>query len=215
MKLEMFFDCASPYSYLCFERLIPIADQYGITIEWRPVLVGAIFNLVNPGIEYFKSKDKLPPRKLDYIGKDMRDWAELTGVKLTFPPAGHPVNSVKAGRACHVLAPLGKLVPFARACFQAYFGDQRPISDDAVLLDISRQVGIDSDWLLAQIARQDVKDALRATVDEAVSRGVFGVPTIFLNRDDMYFGVDRLQLVEARLASSRGSSVRSGAGADG
>ena len=74
---------------------------------------------------------------------------------------------------------------------------------------------VDGDWLLAQIARQDVKDALRATVDEAISRGVFGVPTIFLNRDDMYFGVDRLQLVEARLASSRGSSVRSGAGADG
>lgn len=203
MKIELYFDCASPWSYLCFERIIPLAEGFGLPIEWRPVLVGGIFNTVNPGIEFNKSKDKIPPRKLAYHSKNLQDWANLTGLKINFPPAGHPVNSVKAMRACLVLKPMGQLIPFARACFQAYFGEERALSDDTVLLDICQQIDVDGKWLLGRIAEQDVKDALRVTVDDAIARGAFGVPTIFLDDTDIYFGVDSLQLVAARLEQWR------------
>lgn len=199
MKLEMYFDCSSPWSYLVFERIMPLAESFGITVDLHPVLAGGIFNAVNPGIEFLNFKDKLPPRKVDYHAKVMQNWADITGVKINFPPAGHPINSVKAMRACLVLQPMGHMIAFARACFQAYFGNELPISDDSVLLDICKQVGIDGPWLLAHIAEQDAKDALRSKVDEAIARGAFGVPTIFLNETDMYFGVDSLQLVTARL----------------
>ncbi|MEP6869781.1 MAG: DsbA family protein, partial [Novosphingobium sp.] len=155
MKLEIFFDCSSPWSYLAFERIIPLAESFGLEVGWHPTLAGGIFNAVNPGIEWFNFKDKIPPRKLEYHSKVMQDWADITGIKITFPPAGHPVNSVKAMRACLVLQPMGHLIPFARACYQAYFRDERLLSEDSVLLDISREVGVDGEWLLARISQQE------------------------------------------------------------
>lgn len=205
MKIEMFFDCSSPWSYLGFERIQPLAKTYGLAVEWQPVLVGGIFNAVNPGIEWNKSKGNMPPRKLDYHHKVMQDWADITGIKIIFPPAGHPINSVKAMRACLIVQPMGLLVPFARACYNAYFGEERSLAEDAVLIDICNQIGVDGPWLLERIAEHQTKAALRANVDEAIARGAFGVPTIYLNDTDMYFGVDSLKLVEARLEQWRSS----------
>lgn len=199
MKIEMYFDCSSPWSYLGFERIQPLAERFGLEVEWHPVLVGGIFNAVSPGIEWNRSKGHMSPPKLVYHEKVMQDWADIAGLKITFPPAGHPINSVKAMRACLVVQPMGLLVPFARACFKAYFGKDHSLAEDAVLLDICGQVGIDGPWLLRRIAEPETKAALRAEVDEAIERGAFGVPTIYLDRTDMYFGVDSLQLVEARL----------------
>ena len=207
MKIEMFFDCASPWSYLAFERIMPLAESFGLEVEWQPILVGGVFNAVNPGIEFNKSKHVLPKRKIEYHIKVMQDWADITGVKIIFPPTGHPLNSVKAMRACLILKPMGLMVPFARGCFQALFGDDRSIADDAVLLDICQRVGVDGPWLLERIAQPDSKAALRAKVDEAIERGAFGVPSTFLNGTDMYFGVDSLQLVAARLGQWRSQQV--------
>ncbi len=202
--IECFFDCSSPYTYLAFENLQPLAAEFGAQIVWRPILVGAIFNAVNPGIEFFKAsgEPRLPQRKIDYALKDLADRSRAAGVTLHFPPRGHPVNSVKVMRACIVLEPLGKLVAFARAAFQAYFGEQRPISDDAVIFDLCAAVGVDAEALLASIAQPQAKAALRANVDEAIARGAFGSPTFYLNGSDMYFGDDRLPLL--RLALERG-----------
>lgn len=201
MKLEFFFDCSSPWTYLAFERIQPLAAEFAVPILWRPMLVGGIFNAVNPGVEFFKAVDHTPKRKIDYLLKDMQDWAKATDLRINFPPRGHPVNSVKVMRACLVLQPEGKLVPFARAAFRAYFGEERLLSDDAVLADLCREVGVDPEALLARIAEPEIKGALRANVDEAIARGAFGSPTIFLDDDDMYFGVDRLPLL--RLAMER------------
>ena len=203
MKLEIFFDCSSPWTYLCFERVQPLAASFGVAIIWRPILVGGIFNAVNPGVEFFKAIERTPRRKIDYMMKDMADWARLTGISLTFPPSGHPVNSVKVMRGCLALEPEGKLVPFARAAFQAYFGQDRLISDDSVIADLCRSVDVDPDWLFERIASQALKDALRANVDEAIARGAFGSPTMFLDESDMYFGVDRLPLLEAAMKRKR------------
>ena len=203
MRIEFFFDCSSPWTYLAFERVQPLAAEFGAEILWRPILVGGIFNAVNPGVEFFKQKDRIPERKIDYMMKDMADWARLTGIDIVFPPAGHPVNSVKVMRACLLLEPEGKLVPFARAAFQAYFGANRLISDDAVIADICKAANVDPAWLFPRIAEQSVKDALRANVDEAIARGAFGSPTMFLEGDDMYFGVDRLQLLRAAMERKR------------
>ncbi|MDP3659749.1 2-hydroxychromene-2-carboxylate isomerase [Phenylobacterium sp.] len=197
MRIEFFFDCSSPYTYLGFENIQPLAAEFGAEIVWRPILVGGVFNQVNPGIEFFKQKDAgtLPQRKVDYMLKDLGDRALAAGVKLKFPPSGHPVNSVKVMRACIVLEPQGKLIPFARAAFQAYFGEDRLLSDDAVIVDICKAAGVDPDWLFARIAEQSVKDALRANVDEIIARGGYGSPTYYLNGTDMYFGDDRLPLL--------------------
>jgi len=193
--IEFFFDCSSPWTYLAFENIQPLAAEFGAEISWRPILVGGIFNSVNPGVEFFKLSESLPQRKIDYMLKDMQDWARYTGVTINFPPAGHPINSVKVMRACLVLEPEGLLVPFARAAFEAYFVRQLPISEEEVIADLCRQVGADPMKVLREIGKQEVKDALRANVDEAITRGAFGSPTMYLDHDEMYFGVDRLQLL--------------------
>ena len=96
----------------------------------------------------------------------------------------------------------GLLVPYSRAVFAAYWGGDNPdISSDAVLAEICNQVGLAPEDYFAAISDQHYKDQLRANTDEAIERGAFGSPTIFINGDDMYFGNDRLVLIEHKLRS--------------
>jgi 2-hydroxychromene-2-carboxylate isomerase len=205
MKIEFFFDCSSPWTYLAFENIQPLAAEFDAEIVWRPILVGGIFNAVNPGVEYQKRLATEPPRKMAYFLKDLRDWEGASGLKIMFPPPAHPVNSVKAMRACLVLREQGKLVSWARAVFRAYFGEGLDISCEAVLTKLCEAADVDAAWLLARIADQPVKDELRANGDEAIARGAFGSPTMYLDRDDMYFGVDRLPLLRMALERKRRS----------
>jgi 2-hydroxychromene-2-carboxylate isomerase len=106
-------------------------------------------------------------------------------------------------RGCIVLEPQGKLLDFARAAFEAYWGEDRDISQDSVITDVCHRAGVDAERLFAAISQQDIKDALKANTDELIRRGGFGSPTIFVDRSDMYFGNDRLPLVRAALERSR------------
>jgi 2-hydroxychromene-2-carboxylate isomerase len=193
-ELECFFDCSSPWTYFAFESLLRMQDEIGVTIRWRPFLVGGVFNAVNQSV--YNSRDAPVPAKSAYNKKDQLDWARYLGLPVLYRPAVFPVNSVKAMRACIVLEPEGKLVPFARAVFKAYWSDDKDISQVPVLKEICRAQDIDAAKLLAAIEQQPVKDALRANTQEAIDRGSFGSPTIFVGGDDMYFGNDRMPLIK-------------------
>ena len=195
--IEFFFDISSPWTYLGFHNIQALAAELGAAIRWRPILVGGIFNSINPSV--YASRDNPVPAKQSYQLKDMQDWARHAGVGIRFPPSVFPVNSVKAMRACIWLEPQGRLVPFATAAFEAYWRDDQDISSDAVLARICERAGVDATALLAGIAGQAIKDALKANTDELMRRGGFGSPTIFIDGDDMYFGNDRLPLVRAAL----------------
>jgi 2-hydroxychromene-2-carboxylate isomerase len=195
--IEFFFDCSSPWTYLAFHNIQPLAAEFGAEIVWRPILVGGIFNTINPTV--YQSRQAPVAEKARYAGKDLRDWARLAGLAIKMPPTVFPVNSVKAMRACLVLEPQGKLVPFARAVFEAYWGADRDIARDAVLADICAALGVDAAALFAAAGADAVKAQLRANTDEVMARGGFGSPTIFVGKTDMYFGNDRLPLVRAAL----------------
>ena len=196
--IEFFFDCSSPWTYLAFHNIQPMAAELGVEIDWRPILVGGIFNSVNPSV--YESRKTPVPAKARYMLKDLQDWARAAGLRIKMPPSVFPVNSVKVMRACIVLAGQGKLVPFATAAFEAYWGDDLDISQDVVIGRLCMATGVDAAWLLAAIGDQAVKDQLKANTEEVIARGGFGSPTLFVNRTDMYFGNDRLPLVRAALA---------------
>jgi len=200
--IEFFFDCSSPWTYLAFNNIQPLAAELGAHIRWRPFLVGGVFNSVNPSV-YFAREHPVPAKQA-YQLKDMQDWARQAGVSIRFPPSVFPVNSVKAMRGCILLEPQGKLVPFAQAAFGAYWGENRDISDDAVLAELCARAGVDGAAFFAGIARQEIKDQLKANTDELIRRGGFGSPTMFVNGEDMYFGNDRLPLVRAALLRKPG-----------
>ena len=202
--IEFFFDCSSPWTYLGFHNIQPLAAELGVPIRWRPILVGGVFNAVNPSV--YASRERPVPAKRDYMKKDLRDWARLSGLEIRMPPSVFPVNSVKAMRGClwlDTLEPQGRLVPFATAVFEAYWGRDEDISKDEVLAAVCRQCGIDEAAFFAGIAQDDIKAQLKANTDELIRRGGFGSPTMFVNGDDMYFGNDRLPLVRDALLRAR------------
>jgi len=192
--IDFFFDCSSPWTYLAFHNVQPMAAQIGVAIHWRPILVGGVFNAVNPSV--YAQRDNPVPAKQNYMHKDIQDWARLAGLKITMPPTVFPVNSVKAMRGCIWLSNDAQMLRFARAVFEAYWSRDRDISDDQVLADVCAECGIDAVALLEGITQPDIKNRLKANTEELVRRGGFGSPTLFVG-DDMYFGNDRLELVRA------------------
>src|SRR5580692_3960523 len=172
--IEFFFDCSSPWTYLAFHNIQPMAAAFGARISWRPILVGGIFNTINPSV--YEGRAHPVPAKARYSGKDMQDWARVAGLKIKMPPSVFPVNSVKAMRMCLVLEPQGQLIPFARAVFETYWGADADISQDAVLRGVCDRAGLggEADALLAAQAEPAVKEQLRANTDEVMRRGGFG-----------------------------------------
>lgn len=198
--LEFFFDCSSPWTYLAFDGIEALAAETGATLVWKPILVGGVFNAVNPSV--YETRAKPVPAKARYYGKDLRDWVQRSGLRIGTPKP-FPVNSVKAMRGAYFALDAGRIAPYARAVFEAYWGDLRDISQDEVLADVVTRLGFDRDAYLTAIASPALKERLRATTDELIARGGFGSPTLFVD-GDMYFGNDRLVLVREALLAKGG-----------
>jgi len=195
-KLEFFYDCSSPWTYLAFSKIEGVAERHSADLVWRPFLVGGVFNTVNPSV--YETRQRPVKAKAVYYNKDLKDWARLYGLKIGWPTV-FPVNSVKAMRGAFVAMEHGKISDYSRRVFEAYWGDDRDISQDAVLREIVRAAGIYESEFFEKIALPEYKDKLRANTDELIERGGFGSPSIFVN-GSMFFGNDRLQLVEHELA---------------
>ncbi len=198
-KLEFYFDCSSPWTYLAFTRVHALAQRAGATILWKPILVGGVFNAVNQGV--YERRARPEPRQKAYYDKDMQDWARLCGVKIVWPPRVFPVNSVAAMRGAWHALDEGRLVPYATRVFQAYWGEDRDISDRAVLAACAAEAGLDVAAFGAALDDPKNKERLRAATDELIARNGFGSPTMFVD-GEMYFGNDRLPLVEAALTKA-------------
>ncbi len=195
--LEFFFDCSSPWTYLAFTRVQPIVVRTGAKLVWKPILVGGVFNAVNRDV--YERRANPDPRKAAYSAKDLQDWARLTGLKIIMPPPVFPVRATLAMRCALVAQDQGKVVEFSRSCFKAYWSDSRDISLPDVIKDVCASVGLDAEQILDRAQATDIKERLRANTDEVIARGGFGSPTMFVDGTDMYFGNDRLELVEAAL----------------
>lgn len=196
-RLEVFYDVSSPWTYLAFHNLQPLEQALGEAIEWKPILVGGVFNAVNPSV--YAMRENPVPAKANYMQKDLQDWARQAGLRIKFPPSVFPVNSVKAMRGCIWAQEQDKQVALARACFELYWGEDKDISQDAVLAEACQRAGLDAAALAQAVNDPGIKAELKANTDEVISRGGFGSPTIFVDGHDMYFGNDRLALIEAAL----------------
>ena len=197
-KLEFFYDCSSPWTYLAFTKIEEVAGRHGADLVWRPILVGGVFNAVNPSVYETRANPVKP--KARYYGKDLQDWAHLYKLKIGQPRV-FPVNSVKAMRGAFVAHEHNSISAYSRRVFESYWGEDQDISQDNVLREIVSAVGLDAKEFFEKIASQPYKDKLKQNTDELVERGGFGSPTIFVD-GDMFFGNDRLILVEHALVHS-------------
>jgi 2-hydroxychromene-2-carboxylate isomerase len=196
--VEFFYDLSSPWTRLAFANIQPIIAETGATIRWRPFLVGGVFNAANPGIYERRADAGSPAQK--HAWRWLSEWAHLAGVAMHFPSAHHPLRSVAAMRFCCALEDdQAGLLLFSEAAFDAYFGEQRNLDDPAELIAVADACGFDGGELAALSASQPIKDRLRANTEEAIARGAYGSPTIFVDGAQMYFGNDQLPLVRQRL----------------
>ncbi len=197
-KLEMFLDCSSPWTWLGFESLQQILPNAPCHVVYRPFLVGGVFNAVNPSV--YQNREKPVPAKQKYYSKDLQEWARYVGIKIGSPTV-FPVNSVKVMRGAFLAIEQDCLVPYARAFFSAYWRELKDISQPAVIAAVVADLGMDVDSFFAAIDSAPYKDRLRANTEELIRRGGFGSPTFFIDEADMYFGNDRMPLIESRLKS--------------
>jgi 2-hydroxychromene-2-carboxylate isomerase len=191
-NIEFYFDCSSPWTYLAFASFNQDETFSTHEVIWKPILVGGVFNTVNPSV--YEARAKPVAIKQAYYAKDLKDWADYVGIKIGSPPV-FPVNSVKIMRGAFVALEEGQLIDYAMLAFDRYWGQLRDISQDDEVTDIATSVGLDAESFWAKISDPVYKDKLKANTDELIARGGFGSPTLFVNGTDMYFGNDRLPLV--------------------
>ena len=198
-RVEFFFDLSSPWTCLAFHNLPAVLARHGATARYRPILVGGVFNAVNPAV--YAAREQADNRRLQHSWKILKDWARLADVPMNFPSQWHPAKSIAAMRFCCALEEdQAALVRFARGAFASYFAAQENLDDPAVLTAVANAEGLDGAALAVAAASDAVKARLRANTDEVIARGGYGSPSIFVDGDDMYFGNDQLPLVDAALS---------------
>ena len=200
-RVEFFYDLSSPWTYIAFHNLDALIARTGVSVRLRPILVGGVFNAVNPSV--YAAREAADNPKLKHSWRVMRDWAKLAGVELNFPSIYHPAKSINAMRMATALAgDQVALKTFTKAAFESYFGAQENLDDPDVLVGVANKAGLDGEAMRMASQTDAVKAQLRANTDEVIARGGYGSPTIFVDTDKMYFGNDQLPLVEFALNRS-------------
>ena len=196
--IEFYFDCSSPWTYLAFSEIVSLSQRHKLEINWKPVLVGGVFNTVNQDVYEFRKKPNL--LKLNYSNNDLHLWSKVRGININFPKI-FPVNSVKAMRGCLFAKTKNQLYEFADKVFQAYWSEGKDISQEGLLIEIAKNSNLNSDEFKKFISSQEAKDQLIKNTDELIERGGFGSPTFFYN-EKMFFGNDRLHLLEEAITKN-------------
>lgn len=188
--IEFYFDFSSPYAYLASEKIEAIATRFGRSVAYKPILLGAIFKTLG-GAPLTEIR-----LKGDYSRHDFARSARFAGVPFKLPEP-FPIGTVAAARGLLWLQSQGssKSVSYVHRCFRAYFVEGRDISQPEVLAEVARDLGIDPVALAAGTQEPAIKDRLKALNDEALARGVFGAPFLFVDGEP-FWGHDRLPQIE-------------------
>ena len=188
--IEFYFDFSSPYGYLAAEGIDALAARYGRQVSWRPILLGAVFPQTG-------SQPLLNiPLKGDYARRDLARSARLLGLPFKLP-AKFPFMSVAACRAFYWLQDRdpGKAVALAKALYREAFAAGRPIDSAEAVVKVAEAGDLAPEGLAAALSDPAVKQRLRAEVDRAVAKGIFGSPFIVVDGEP-FWGHDRLDQVE-------------------
>jgi 2-hydroxychromene-2-carboxylate isomerase len=195
-RLEFWYEFASTYSYLSAMRIETLATAAGVVVEWKPFLLGPIFQAQGWNTSPFN----LYPAKGRNMVRDMERIAADRGLHFALPKT-FPQNSLQAARLALVGGRNGWVAPFSRAVYFAQFAQGAEIADRAVLTAILRDLKLDPDGIFARIEQPEIKEELKAQTSEAQARGIFGAPS-FIVGNELFWGDDRLE--QALAWASRG-----------
>lgn len=195
-RIDYFFTTVSPWVYLAGRRLEEIAARHGAEIAYKPVDGAQLF----PRMGGFRLHERHPSR-LAYRAQELRRWSRKLGMPLTPEPRHFPVNAAPSSYAVIAAdrAGGGDLPGLIHAFCRAVWAEERDISDDAVIRDCLAENGFDP--ALATRGLLTGAEVYAANLEEAVRRGVFGVP-FYIVGDERFWGQDRLDDLELHLAGA-------------
>ncbi|HKP67339.1 MAG TPA: 2-hydroxychromene-2-carboxylate isomerase [Casimicrobiaceae bacterium] len=193
--IDFYFDFSSPYGYLAAERIEALAARHQRSVNWRPVLLGAIFKVTGTQPLTFV------PLKGEYTRRDLPRTARFHGIEFRMP-SKFPIATQAAARLVVWQRGIdaGRSAPLAKALYRAYFLADRDISDADIAADVAAETGIERNAARAAIDDVAIKDALKRDVDGAIAAGVFGSPFVIVDGEP-FWGLDRFEQIERWLAS--------------
>lgn len=190
LPIDFYFDFYSPYGYLASLQIDQLAARQHRTVNWRPIMLGAIF----------KQEGMTPLVDIPLVGPysrhDFDRSARLIGASFAFPEE-FPKAALAPSRAYYWLLERDPTTAhlLAQKVYHAVFAEQRDGSDPAVVAELAEPLGVDRDALLAAIQRPEIKERLKQETELAIRRGVCGSPFFFVD-DEPFWGNDRLWQVE-------------------
>jgi 2-hydroxychromene-2-carboxylate isomerase len=196
MKLPFYFDYACPWAYLGSSRAEAYFAEVGAEIDFRPVYLAA---LREPGAGPLP---EMGERKKRNYRNDLLHWAELCGAELS-PDAGKARPDTRLLLQCALVAQdEGRFRELHEPAYRARWAEARDVADEGVLRALLRGAGLDPDAALARARSPELAKRLDEQTQQAIDRGVFGVPTLFVG-DEMFWGNDRFELARYYVAKAR------------
>ena len=189
--VEFYYDYGSPASYLAWTQMEKLAERTGATIVWKPALLGGIFK---------ETQNRPPisvPAKGAWMVNDLARFAQRYGVPMQMNPA-FPVNTIYLMRGALVAQRDGYLDTYDRVMFNGMWVDGENMGEMPVVARLLTAAGIDAEAFGAAIQDPEIKKELFTRTDEAVSKGIFGMPS-FIVDGELHWGQDRLDFVEEAL----------------
>lgn len=193
-QVEFYFDVGSPASYLAWTQIAQLAERHGAEVVYQPMLLGGVFKATG------NASPASVPAKGRYTRIDFERFARRYEVPFAQNPF-FPINTMQLMRGAVALLDGDQFQPYVDAVFRAIWVEGQNMGDPDVVARVLGGQGFDVAGLLQQINDPAVKERLRQITERAIERGVFGAPTFFVG-DEMFFGQDRLDFVEAALAES-------------
>lgn len=192
---EFFFDVGSPASYLASTQMPALCAKAGANLIYKPMLLGGVFQATG------NASPAMVAAKGRYMTVDLGRFAKRYGVDFKMNPH-FPINTLQLMRGVigMQLRQPARFEAFLTAVFTALWVKGANLNDPAVTATTLVEAGFDPTEVFALVNDADIKAALKANTEEAVARGVFGAPTVFVG-DAMFFGQDRLDFVREALAS--------------
>ena len=190
--IDFWYEFASTYSYPTAMRIERLAADQGVTVRWRPFLLGPIFKAFG----WNDSPFNIYAAKGRYMWRDLARVCKADGLPLKLPPVRFPQNGLKAARLALAGEKDGWTPQFTRAVFKANYAEQKDISDEATLAAILGGIGVDAAAAMTVANALETKEALKAQTAEAQARGLFGAPSFTVGDTracELFWGNDRLE----------------------
>jgi len=191
-SVDFYYDYGSPTAYLAWTQLPSICADHVAELTLKPVLLGGIFKATGNDTPV-----RIEPKGA-WLFDDIRRYARRYGVRFEMNPH-FIINTLALMRGAIWARETGVLEAYDAAMFTAVWVDRRNMEDAAEIAAVVKKAGLDPAEMAEAITTPEIKQALIAETEAAVARGVFGVPTMFV-ADEMHFGQDRLDWVDAALA---------------